>query len=516
MNKRIGINFIAQILAFAINFSISFFLTPFIIENIGVEANGFVTLANTFVEYAQLFTVALNSMAGRFITIKIHQENYEDANKYFTSVVFANLFLSVLFTLVFAVAIVFLDRFLNISHSSVGDIKLLWAFIAANFILSLFTSTFSVSTFVTNRLDKSALINTRGVILRALILVVCFSFFRPYTFYVGIATILVGIHNFISYYFCKVRLTPQLKTKKESFNFGYIKELVASGIWNTVNKLSSILSSGLDLLVCNIFVGGVAMGVLNLSKTVSNIVLSLFAMLSSIFAPQLTIAYANNDMAEMKKQLIFSVKLMGLFASIPIAILMVFGSTFYQLWVPSQDAELLQLLTRLTCFNLIFALPLEPLYNIFTVRNKIKVSSIALICFSAASILTVFVGLFFIQDDTVKIIYIASVGAFYNVVRLLTFLPIYGAKCLDFKRTTFYPVIVRNTLSVILLTAVCVGLKLLINVDSWLKLIAVCIGVALIGLVINTLTLFNKEDLQQLVTTLKQTLRKKENNHGNS
>ena len=64
---------------------------------------------------------------------------------------------------------------------------------------------------------------------------------------------------------------------------------------------------------------------------------------------------------------------MGLFAAIPIAILIGFGKEFYQLWVPNQNANLLELLTIITCFNLIFALPLEPLYNIFTVKNKIKI-----------------------------------------------------------------------------------------------------------------------------------------------
>ena len=75
MNKQTGINFIAQVMAFAINLCVSFFLTPFIIENIGAEANGFVGLANNFMEYAQLFTIAINSMAGRFITIKMHQNH---------------------------------------------------------------------------------------------------------------------------------------------------------------------------------------------------------------------------------------------------------------------------------------------------------------------------------------------------------------------------------------------------------------------------------------------------------
>lgn len=510
MNKQTGINFLAQIVAFVLNLCVSFFLTPFIIQNIGVEANGFVSLANTFVDYAQLFTVAINSMAGRFITIKIHQKNITDANKYFTSVVFANILFAAIFSVIFAVAILFLERFLNISESSVTDIKILWIFISLNFIISLFGSIFSVSTFVTDRLDKTALTNARGSIIKVLVLVVCYTFFKPYTFYVGIATMLMGINYLVSHIYFKAKLIPELRIKREYFDFGCIRELVTSGIWNSISKLSSILSSGLDLLITNIFVNGVAMGVLNLSKTISTLVLSLFGMLSSIFAPQLTMAYANDHFDEMKKQLITSVKLMGLFSSIPVAVLIGFGADFYRLWVPSQDAGLLHLLTIITCFNLIFAIPLEPLYNIFTVSNKIKVSSIALIIFSSASILTVFIGLQFIQTENAKIIYIALVGAFYNTLRVLTFLPIYGAKCLNFKLTTFYPVIFRNALSVLILVGISVGINLFFEINSWVKLFAVCVAIALIGLATNMLTLFNKEELRSVMQLLNRLLRKKQ------
>ena len=511
MNKQTGINFIAQITAFAVNLCISFFLTPYIIQNVGVEANGFVTLATTFVEYAQLFTVAINSMAGRFITIKIHQQNIEDANKYFTSVVFANAFLSVIFSAIFAVAILFLDKFLNISQSSVADIKILWTFIALNFIISLFGSIFSISTFVTDRLDKTALANARGCLIRAGVLILCYSLFRPYTFYVGVATLMSGLNFLISHIFFKKKLIPQLQIRRKYFDFSYIKELISSGIWNSISKLSSILSSGLDLLITNIFVNGVAMGVFNISKTISTLVLSLFGTLSAIFAPQLTMAYAKEDHAEIKKQLITSVKLMGLFSSIPLAFLIGFGDAFYQLWVPSQDAKLLHILTIITCFNLIFAIPLEPLYNIFTVSNKIKVSSIALIIFSSASVISVFLGLSFISSEDMKIIYIALVGAFYNTVRVLTFLPIYGAKCMNFKLTTFYPIIARNALSVSVLVAITVAIRTQMQIDSWIKLIGSGLLIVLIGLVANLLTLFNKEELRGITQLFSRFIRKKSN-----
>ncbi len=509
MKKQTVINLIAQVTAFAINFCISFFLTPYIIENIGVEANGFVTLANNFVEYAQLFTVAINSMAGRFITIKIHQNNDEDANKYFTSVVFANIIFSVVFSAIFAVAIVYLDKFLNIGASSVSDIKLLWTFIALNFVISLFGSIYSVSTFVTDRLDKTAIANMRSSIIRAVVLVICYSFFRPYTFYVGIATLLMGVNSLLSHMHYKKQLLPQLKVGRKYYDFACIKELVAAGIWNSVSKLSGILSSGLDLLITNILVNGIAMGVLNLSKTVSNLILSLFAVISSIFAPQLTIAYAENNFAEMKRQLLFAIKILAVFSSIPIAALIGFGQEFYELWVPGQDSALLHLLTVITCFCLVFALPLEPLYNIFTVCNKIKVSSIALICFSAASIITVFIGLNFIQGEDNKIIYIAAVGAFYSTVRVLTFLPLYGAKCLNFKRGTFYPVILRNVLSVAVLIAIAVGLNAIFDINSWVKLVAACLVIGVFGLAANMLTLFNKSERREFFGIIKRFAGKK-------
>ena len=59
-NKKTIINLICSLMVLATNIIINFWLSPFIVKNIGVEANGFVTLANNFVTYAQLIVTALN------------------------------------------------------------------------------------------------------------------------------------------------------------------------------------------------------------------------------------------------------------------------------------------------------------------------------------------------------------------------------------------------------------------------------------------------------------------------
>lgn len=112
-NKQLVINMTAQILGFLVSSCISFFLTPYVVENVGVEAYGFVNLANNFVSYANLVSVALNSMAGTFITIKLHKNYEEEANKYFTSVVIANIFLAIITSTLAVFIVINLDKLIK-------------------------------------------------------------------------------------------------------------------------------------------------------------------------------------------------------------------------------------------------------------------------------------------------------------------------------------------------------------------------------------------------------------------
>ena len=77
----------ASLLSCLVSLGISFLITPTVIYKLGSEAQGFVTMANNFVSYAAIAAMARNSMAGRFITVKIHQN---DADEYSFSLVDVN------------------------------------------------------------------------------------------------------------------------------------------------------------------------------------------------------------------------------------------------------------------------------------------------------------------------------------------------------------------------------------------------------------------------------------------
>ena len=69
-NRQLAVNLIAQIASFLVSFGISFFVTPYVTNKLGSDAYGFITLADNFVNYASLITIALNSMASRLLRLR--------------------------------------------------------------------------------------------------------------------------------------------------------------------------------------------------------------------------------------------------------------------------------------------------------------------------------------------------------------------------------------------------------------------------------------------------------------
>ena len=105
---QVAKNLIFNTISFGINFAISFLFTPYLIRTVGKEAYSFFPLVNNIIGYSSILTAAVGSMGGRFITMSIYQNDKEGANQYFNSVWVANIFLSILFTIVSILAVIFI------------------------------------------------------------------------------------------------------------------------------------------------------------------------------------------------------------------------------------------------------------------------------------------------------------------------------------------------------------------------------------------------------------------------
>lgn len=505
-HRQVAVNMLSSIAVFVLNVCVSFFLTPFIVEKLGTAAYGFIGLSNNIISYSALLTVAVNSMAGRFITIKVHENDFDGANRYLSSVFITNIFLSAIIMAAFIVVAVFLPLMVNVPDNLVNDVRTLFIMLALSNCLGLITGIFSVSTFIRNRLDLSNIRNLIGTVIRVVLMLLLFGVFVPKLWYFGVASVVMGVYTIVTNYQFFRTLTPELRIRKSFFQVKTIIEVTVAGAWNIISRLSEVLSKGFDLLLANIFISAKAMGILSITQVIPMMILNFFGMLSGNFAPEFTRLYAIKDYDGLKAELLRSVRITGFFSCIPLCLLFAYGDIFYRLWLPMEDAEFLYYLSCIGCAAQIFALPLEPLWNIFTITNKVRSSSLNLFYNSIAVFATVILAMYIIDDDTMRLVALAGIRVLYGVIRVVAFLPVYGAKCLGFGRWTFYPLLFKNVANILMISIISIVLKECCLASDWTSLFVGGLFTTIAGLAMSSVLILNAADRKFVLTRIKSRL----------
>lgn len=317
--KRLLINLISNIISFMLQLGISFILTPIITQKVGTAAYGFIGLSNNFISYASIFTVIINSMASRFITFEITKGNIEKANKYYSSVFFMNIIMSIVIAIISLIFIININSFLEIPLEIENDVKITFALAFINLILSIMSTIFTIATYVKDRLDLEAIRNIIGNIIKALFLIIVFSFLQPKIYYITIGGIIFTVIILLTNITLTKKLIPQLRIKIKNFDKKSILILVKSGIWNSITNLSKILLTGLDLLIANLFISAEAMGLLSIAKTIPTTIENLLSTIANIFSPRFVILYSQRKIRELVAEVNYSTKIIAFIMIVPIA-----------------------------------------------------------------------------------------------------------------------------------------------------------------------------------------------------
>lgn len=499
-NRQIAINLACSIAAMTLGYIISFWLSPFIVKHIGVEANGFISLASNFVAYAGLVLVALNSMAGRFITISYVKKDYEQANLYFNSVYWGNVLMGFVMIVLATVVILNLNHFIDIPIRLDTDVKILFTLVFASFIISRFFPSWGISTYITNRLDRFNIPAMIISIVRSASIFLIFTMFTPHLWYMSfIGLLMMGATLTVDYYNCRT-LTPELAiaTKKGErvFSWKVIKELLASGIWNTITQVGFLLLQSVDMIISNIFLGPVKMGIVALSYALPNIIKALPNTLNSTFAPEITINYAVGDRAIMYRNITRSMKITSILLTIPLAMMLVYGQNFYSLWVPSQDSHLLYTLSALSLISLYFTTGVQILHNVFTTVNRVKEFSLV---FLSSGVASASIAVLFCKYTDYGLYAIVTVSAVINMIRNIVYMVPVTSRYLGFKWYTFMPNILISVASVFMISVLGYGIKqILPDVSGWSWLVMHCAIMGLVGLIANSYIVLSKHEREFL------------------
>jgi len=494
------LNIIGGIAVVAINTAINFLLSPYIVEHLGVSANGYITLANNFVSYIAIVTTALNSMCGRFILVEYRKGNTQNANEYYSSVLFGDWLLCGVFIVPVTIFVVWIDRFINILPQDVTETRILFGLIFINYFITLCLPQWQTAEYCTNNLYLRSIRNIASAISRALTIYLLFLCFNAHSYYVAIASsVMCCVSISLDYWFYKM-LMPELKVSLKQLRFGKIKELVSSGIWNSISQCGNLLLEGLDILITNIFINPIAAGLMSLSKIVPNMLNQISGTVATTFGPRLTYLYVDQNYEGMVYELKNNIKIVSVLSTIPIGLFVVFGFDFFRLWVPTQNTRLLYTLSVCSLSGILITGISQSLLNVFGVVNKLKLNSFSIILSGLISVSAVYICLKFTSTGIFSIVIISSI---VSILRIFMFTVPYSAYCIKTSKRTFYKPILLGIANIIVPLLVGGIIKLIIGGESWSLLCSSIIIAALLSFVLDYLIILNKSQQQTIRTLLR-------------
>lgn len=505
-NQKITLNIVANLICFAVTIIISLFITPVIVNTLGSEAYGFVGLAQNFVNYATLITVALNAMTSRFVSIEIYKGDYDEANKYFSSTFYANLILMLVMLPVLGGIVWKLEKLIDIPSQLVTDVKIAFAITFLQFLLNVLLSRYEIATFVTNRLYLNQKNNLISSFVRLGLILILFNLLSVRITYLVAATFIGTVFCYMMNVVYTKRYLPDLKIRKSDFDFSYIKRLLSSGVWSLVNKLSSILLDGLDLLLTNLFIGPLEMGALALSRTITTMFYSLRGTLDYPFAPPMTECYAKGDIDGVVRNARMGNKVLGIIMIAPMAAFTVYGISFFKLWVPTQDSGMIQTLALLAMINLLASSCINTVFTVFTVTNHVRLPALMTLL---NGVLSVAINAILLKFTNLGVYVIAATGSILGLLRNSIFTPLYGAHCLKVKKTTFYHEIVTGVFCLIINLAVGFLFYRFISTGStWITLILSAGSLAVVCIGINFFIVLNKQERAAAFAAVRKKLKR--------
>ncbi len=479
-SRRLTINMAANIVSYSANLMISFILTPFLIRTLGKEIYGFYPVANQIVSSLSILTTALNTMASRFVTVELVRGDRKKANGYYASALAANLLMSLILLVPMILIVVYMNRFMHIPLHAVTAVRTLFTLVFASALVNVTAAIFGIATFAKNRIDLRSF---RELVTAGLRLGLYFLFYRfmpPSIVWVGVVTLVVAVVNILFQMGYTRMLMPEIRVTLRGANRQHTMEMLTSGGWNVINSFGNTLLTGTSMILANIFYGAAASGAYAIVQTVPQFLNGVICMLTGVFYPVITHRYAENDMPGLVREVRKAQNMVGLSGCAAAAVFSALSVEFFALWTPGEDASALALLSFLTILPHFIISCMWTLTNVNVVINKVKTAALVTLGCGVLNIAAAFLCWRFTGWGLQTLPVISSS---LQILWTGLFMPLYAARCLRVRWTTFFPPMLKAGAVSAAVIAAILWIKPFFALNTWPRFIifgGFCGGMALL------------------------------------
>ncbi|MDM8545569.1 oligosaccharide flippase family protein [Candidatus Venteria ishoeyi] len=320
---------------------IGFFLTSYIIGELGKTGFGIWMLISSIVGYYGILDLGIESAISRYVARYAAQKDYEGLNSTINTAL-------VLFCIIGGGIILasfwidgFLAQFFDVAEADVEAFKKLIIILGISVGLSFPGNLFGAIIKAHERFLEANLVDIIILVLRAGIVVALLE--------MDMGVVGIGWANLVSavlmlgmnYYLCR-HLFPHVQFNLFGGHWKTLVMLMGFGIATTIMEISNIMRFNLDSFVIGKWLGLAEVGIYGVAAVLVRYYLQFISAATiSVFTPRFSSIAGEQDRAYLQKLFLKSLSI-GAFLSFAIATpMLIWGEPFVRLWAGAEFVEVL-------------------------------------------------------------------------------------------------------------------------------------------------------------------------------
>lgn len=500
LRKQISSNLIVNILSFVILFIIGIWLTPYLLEHLGLIAYGFVPFAMFLSQYVSVLLNSINTSIGKFLLESIHKKDHSNTNKIFSTSLIIVISFIVIQSLIMSVLLFNINYFFSIPKTLTNDVINLFLLTFIGFSISIFRGLYNSSLFSFNRLDIIRSIDILQYISRLIIIVCLFLFYDVSLTSIGIANFVSAILTMIPtlYYFKKY--TPEIKFSILDFDKSKVKEISKMSLWISINQIGVLLLGNIDLYFVNLLLDSKATGDYAIIVQIITIFKSIATLFAGLITPIIMKYYANSEFEKIKNTLIITNKFLSIFTGVMIGIILVFTSNLIFIWLGDEYTYLSKLIS-LSLLMLLFSIPTMHLFSVNIATNNVKLPAIIVIILGVINIILIFI---FLKYTTYNLWAVITIKLFLEILFNSIFMPIYISRITKINILIFLKV---PLMTIVITSIVYISLKYFNNyllLESFLSILGFSVVMFCIFVILLSIIIYSNNEKTIILPNLKK------------
>lgn len=463
------------------NMVVIFFLTPYLIKELGELKYGIWIVINSIVGYMSLAEAGVNITTGRFVNFHIGENDLGSASKIIsTSTAFYVLLPIAAMPVIWISCSVLFD--LNNSNQNIFNDDTFFAIIttAAALFLNLLSSNTKIKLSVNLRFDIIALISIVEVTVRSLFIIYFLSYFAENTLLqISLATLASALSGLILSIFLSRIFGYDIPVTWVNVNRYSLRKIYSFSVWVLISNLGVMSISNTDNIIIAYYIGIEDVAIYATAFMLFTHLGTLLSKVNQIKIPTVTQALGARDRVKLNNEITGLRRLTGVLATPAIACFVVLVDPFIKLWLGDGFQRAI-LLSQVMAVALIMDISMQGIGAALWSKGIVKLLGLLKI---GIAILNILISIYFMSFFDNKLLGIALATTVCRLLETSVIFPVLASRFLGISSLSINKANIAVLGCFVLLFVGFEVLGQVLTINSWLSFFAASLVFYSLGLV---------------------------------